>query len=58
MDTIYPAHANALRKADLAPPVSPKMGDFWRKQDEKAEKEKEQDVSVKKNINVYFFVAY
>ena len=49
---------NALRKAGLAPPVFPTMGDLWRKQDEKAEKEKERDVSVKKNRNVYFCVAY
>ena len=29
VDTIYPAHANALRKAGLAPPVFPTMGEFW-----------------------------
>ena len=34
------------------------MGDLWRKQDEKVEKEKERDVSVKKNRNFYFCVAY
>ena len=34
------------------------MGDLWRKKDEKVEKEKERDVSVKKNRNVYFCVAY
>ena len=38
VDKIYPAHANALRKAGLAPPVSPKMGELWEKQDEKLEK--------------------
>ena len=38
--SICPAHANALHKAGLAPPVLPTMGDLWRKQDEKAEKEK------------------
>ena len=37
VDRIYPAHANALRKAGLAPPVFPTMGDLWRKQDEKVE---------------------
>ena len=58
MDTIYPDHANTLRKAGLAPPVFPIMGELWRKQDEKVEKNKEQNVSVKKNRNVYFFVAY
>ena len=57
VDTIYPAHANALRKAGLAPPVFPTMGDLWIKQDEKAEKKKERDVNVKKNRNVYFCVA-
>ena len=55
---IYPAHANALRKAGLSPPVSPTMGELWEKQDEKVEKNKEQKVSVKKNRNVYFCVAY
>ena len=40
VDMIYPSHANALRKAGLAPPVFPTMGDLWRKQDEKMEKEK------------------
>ena len=58
VDTIYPAHANALRKAGLAPTVFPTMGDLWRKQDEKVETEKEWDVSVKKNRNVYFCIAY
>ena len=57
VDTIYPAHANALRKSVLAPPVFPTMGDLWGKQDEKVDKNKEQDVSVKKNRNVYFCVA-
>ena len=41
VDTIYPSHANALRKAGLAPPVFPKMGELWGKQDEKVEKNKE-----------------
>ena len=58
VDTIYPAHANALRKAGLAPPVFPTMGYLWRSQDEKVDIEKEQDISVKKNRNVYFCVAY
>ena len=58
VDNIYPAHANSLRKAGLAPPVFPTMGDLWRKQDEKVEIEKELDVRKKKNINVYFCVAY
>ena len=58
VDKIYPAHANALLKAGLAPPVLPTMGYLWRKQDGKVEIEKEQDVSKKKNRNVYFCVAY
>ena len=58
MDTIYPAHANALRKAGLAPPVFPTMGELWEKQDEKVRENKERDISVKKNRNVYFCVAY
>ena len=49
VDTIYSDHANALRKAVLAPPVFPTMGDLWGKQDEKVDKGKERDVSVKKN---------
>ena len=57
-DTIYPAHANDLRKEGIAPPVLPTMGELWEKQDYKVEKNKEQDVSVKKNRNVYFYVAY
>ena len=58
VDSIYPAHANALRKAGLAPSVFPTMGKLWGKQDEKLEKNKERDVSVNKNRNVYFCVAY
>ena len=58
MDTIYPAHVNALRKAGLAPPVFPTMGELWEKQDEKVRENKERDISVKKNRNVYLCVAY
>ena len=38
VDTIYPAHANALRKAVLVNPVFPTIGELWEKQDDKAEK--------------------
>ena len=41
VDKIYPTHANALRKASLAPPVFLTMGYLWRKQDEKVEIEEE-----------------
>ena len=58
VDTIYSAHANALSKAGLAPPVFPTMGELWGKQDDKVEKNKEQEVSVKKNRDFYFCVAY
>ena len=58
VDKIYPDHANDLRKAGLAPPIFPMMGDLWGKQDENVNSEKERDVSKKKNRNVYFFVAY
>ena len=58
VENIYHAHTNNLRKAGLAPPVLPTMRDLWRKQDEKVDKEKERDVSVKKNRTVYFCVAY
>ena len=34
---VYPDHANALRKAGLAPPDFPTMGDLWKMQDEKLE---------------------
>ena len=30
VDKIYPDHANALRKAGLAPPNFPKMGELWK----------------------------
>ena len=51
---VYPDHANALRKADLAPPDFPTMGDLWKIQDEKLEieNEKEPDVNKKKNRDV------
>ena len=58
VDKIYPDHANALRKAGLAPSNLPTMGDLWSKQDEKVDTEKEPDVNNKKNRNVYFCVAY
>ena len=60
VDKVYPDHANALRKAGLAPPDFPTMGDLWKMQDEKLEieNEKEPDVNKKKNRNVYFCVAY
>ena len=58
VDKIYPAHANALLKAGLAPPNFLIMIDLWRKQDEKVEIEKELDVSEKKDRYVYFCVAY
>ena len=58
VDKIYPNHANALRKAGLAPLVLLTMGDLWRRQDEKVDSEKEQDVSKNKNRNVYFCVSY
>ena len=35
VDKNYPNHANALRKAGLAPPNFQTMGDLWSKQDEK-----------------------
>ena len=37
---IYPDHTNTLRKAGLAPPNFPTMGDLWSKQDEKVDIEK------------------
>ena len=57
VDKIYPAHANALRKEGLAPPVFPTMGDLWRKQDEKVENEKERDVR-KKKIEMSTFLLH
>ena len=58
VDSIYQAHSNALCKVGLAPSVFPTMGELWEKQDEKLEKNKEQDISVKKNRNVFFVIAY
>ena len=60
VEKVYPDHANALRKAGLAPPAFPIMGDLWKTQDEKLEIEskKEPDVNKNKNRNVYFCVAY
>ena len=58
VDKIYPVRANAFCKAGLAPPGFPTMGDLWRNQDEKVDNETEQDVSKKKNRNIYFCVAY
>ena len=58
VDKIYPNHANALRKAGLAPSNFPTMGDLWSKQDEKVDMKKEPDVNKNKNRNVYFCIAY
>ena len=59
VDKIYPDYVNALRKAVLVPYNFPKMGDLCIKQDEKVDIEKkEPDINKKKNINVYFCVAY
>ena len=41
VDEIYPDHANILRKASLASPNLPIMGDLLRKQDEKLDMENE-----------------
>ena len=59
-DKVYPDNANSLRKAGLAPPDFPTMGDLRKIQDEKLdiENEKEPDANKKKNRNVYFCVAY
>ena len=60
VDKIYPKHANSLRKAGLAPPNFPKIGDLWYKQDEREDIdiEKEPDIRKNKKRNVYFCVAY
>ena len=58
VDEIYPDNVNALRKAGLVPPNFLTMEDLRRKQDVKVDMEKEQEVSKKENINVYFCVAY
>ena len=55
---VYPDHVNALRKSGLMPPNFPTIGDLWGKQDGKVDIEKEPEVRKKKNINVYFCVAY
>ena len=53
-----PAHGNPLRKGGLVPSVFAIMGELWERQGEKLEKNKEWDISKKKNRNVYFCVAY
>ena len=66
VETINSEHANTLRKAGLAPPYFPTMGDLWRKQDEREDTEKEPDVSKKKLqkcillfcILTFFFYVY
>ena len=59
VDMIYLAHANTLRKAGLAPPVLPTMRELREKQDEKVEKNKERDVSVKKiEISIFVFLTH
>ena len=40
VEKVYPDHANSLRKAGLAPPDFPTMGDLWKMQYEKLETEK------------------
>ena len=52
---IYPDHANALRKAGLAPPNFPTMGDLWRKQDEKVNMKKNK-TSAKRKTEMSTFV--
>ena len=56
VEKVYPDHANALRKAGLAPPDFPTMGDLWKMQDEKLEtaNKKEPDVNKKKNKKCLF----
>ena len=58
VDKVYPDHAKALRKAGLATPDFPTMGDLWKMQDVKLEieNEKEPDANKKKNRNVYFLL--
>ena len=37
VDGFYPDHVNTLRKAGLAPPIFPIMGELWKVQDEKTD---------------------
>ena len=53
-DKIYPYHAKALRRAGLAHPNLPTMGDLWINQDEKLDIEKESYINKNKNRNVYY----
>ena len=56
-----PEHANALRKAGLAPPDFPTVGDLWKMQDEKLdiENEKEPDVNKKKTeMSIFVFPTH
>ena len=48
VDKVYPDHANALRKAGLAPPDFPTMGDLQKMQDDKLETENEKEPDINK----------
>ena len=56
VDTIYPAHGNTLRKAGLAPPVFPTMGELWKNKMRSWRKIKKETSAFKRKL--YFVVAY
>ena len=60
VDSVYPDHANALLKEGLVPSFCQTMGELWKYQDEKLDRDKENDPDTdkKENRNVYFRVAY
>ena len=59
VDIVYPDHANALREAGLAPPISPTMGELWTDQDEKLIlKKKKTLMSTKIKIEMSTFVLH
>ena len=60
VDIVYPNHVNILHEVGIAPPISPKMGELSKDQDEKTGLDKENDLDFNKikNRNVYLCVAY
>ena len=57
VETIYPDHANARRKAGLVPLISQTMGELWKYQYENMDIDNEREPGVNKKINKNVFFA-
>eukprot|EP00957_Ditylum_brightwellii_P002428 186982-Ditylum_brightwellii.AAC.1 len=55
VDEIYPEHAEALRKAGLAPKVFPAFGEIWEKDDGKLTRKKKKWLDLR---TIYFVIGY